>query len=377
MPSLAEIIAALDGWYPPQTAESWDSVGLTCGDPGEQVHRVLLAVDCLPVTVAEAIGNGAGLLLTHHPLLLSAVHSVSAATPKGALVHAMVRARTAHFVAHTNADVARAGVSAALADRLALRDCRPLRPDPAPALDQLAVYVPAADADRLISALAAAGAGAVGDYTECAYLTEGTGQFRPQPGAHPAVGEVGVLHRGPELRVAMVAPRSRRREVLAAMRSAHPYEEVAFELTEQPSLPADTGTGRIGLLAEPMPLGAFLDYVVQRLPRTAWGVRAAGRPEQPVRQVAVCGGSGGSYAADARSAGADAYLTADLKHHAVAETVAEPAGLLPELALLDAAHWATEAPWLQVLAGLLRERFPDLQVLVSEQVTDPWTLHAR
>lgn len=376
VPTLAELTEALDDWYPPASAESWDAVGLSCGDPAEPVERVLLAVDCLPATVAEAIDNGAGLLLTHHPLLLSGVHSVAADTPKGALLHRMIRARVAHFVAHTNADVAAGGVSDALAERLALRNCQPLQPDPQPALDQLTVYVPIPDTDRLIGALAAAGAGSIGNYTECAYVVEGTGQFRPQPGADPAEGQVGVLHRGPEHRVSMVLPRSRRPAVLAAMRAAHPYEEVAFELTEQPALPSGTGTGRIGRLPEPMTLAEFTDYAGQRLPRTSWGVRAAGRPDQRIRMVAVCGGSGAGYLEDARRAGADAYLTSDLKHHVSSEAVAEAAGLRPELALVDAAHWATEAPWLHLVAGRLRERFGRLQVLVSELVTDPWTLHA-
>jgi len=377
VPTLAELIDSLDGWYPPATAESWDAVGLSCGDSSAEVHRVLLAVDCLPATVAEAIDVGAGLLLTHHPLLLSGVHSVAADTPKGALLHRMIRAGVAHFVAHTNADVAAGGVSEALAERLALLDCRPLLADPRPPLDQLTVYVPVPDTDRLIDALAAAGAGEVGNYTECAYVVSGTGQFRPQPGADPAEGQIGVLHRGPENRVSMVLPRGRRRAVLAAMRAAHPYEEVAFELTEQPALPAGTGTGRVGRLPTPMTLAEFTDYVAQRLPRTSWGVRAAGRPDQLVETVAVCGGSGASYLPDARRAGADAYLSSDFKHHVSSEAVAEAAGVLPELALVDAAHWATEAPWLHLVAGRLRERFDTLQVLVSELVTDPWTLHAR
>jgi dinuclear metal center YbgI/SA1388 family protein len=377
VPTLAEVITALDGWFPPGTAESWDAVGLSCGEPAAALHRVLLAVDCVPATVTEAVDIGAGLLLTHHPLLLSAVHSVAADTPKGALLHRMIRSGIAHFAAHTNADVAEHGVSAALAQRLALRDCVALQADPAPLLDQLTVYAPVSETSRLVAALAGAGAGAVGDYTECAFVVDGTGQFRPQPGAVPAVGEVGALHRGPEARISMVLPRSRRATVLAAMRAEHPYEEVAFELTEQPALPAATGTGRVGTLPEPMTLADFTGYVAQRLPRTAWGVRAAGRSEQRISTVAVCGGSGAGYTEAARRAGADAYLTSDLKHHSTLESVAEQTGLARELSLVDAAHWATEAPWLHTAAALLRAEFPELQVLVSELVTDPWTLHSR
>jgi dinuclear metal center YbgI/SA1388 family protein len=378
VPSLADLIAALDEWYPPRTAESWDAIGLTCGDPAAGIDRVLLAVDCVPATVAQAQQNGAQLLLTHHPLLLSGVHGVPADDPKGALVHRMIRAGIAHFVAHTNADVAEHGVSAALARCLGLLDCQPLQADPGPALDQLTVFVPSAAAPALRSALATAGAGSFGNYDQCSFELAGTGRFRPLPGAQPSVGQIDELTELAETRLSVLLPRQLRAPVLAAMRANHPYEEVAFELTEQPPLDAATGTGRLGRLPEPMTLAAFTEHVAARLPRTTWGVRAAGDPEQLLRTVAVCGGSGGSYAELARRAGADVLLTSDLKHHSTVEAVTEQAGLGHPLALIDAAHWATEWPWLPVAAELLRARFGDsLMVEVSELVTDPWTLHAR
>ena len=384
VPNLADVLAALDDWYPPSTAESWDAVGLTCGDPDEPVQRVLLAVDCVPATVAEAVEAGAQLLITHHPLLLSGVHGVPATDPKGALVHRMIRAGMAHFVAHTNADVAATGVSQALADCLGLRAVEPLAADPAPALDHLTVYVPPADRDRLAGALTGAGAGAIGNYDQATFTASGQGSYRPLPGAHPADGEVGVLTSKPELALSVVLPRHRRAAVLAAMRSAHPYEEVAFVLTEQPRLAAGTGTGRIGMLAAPTRLAEFTVEVAARLPDTIWGVRAAGHPDQRVETVAVCGGSGASYTELARAHGADVYLTSDLKHHSTLEAVTErtyPVGVAGDLsavpmALVDAAHWATEWPWLPVAAEQLRQRFVDLEVAVSTKVTDPWTLHA-
>jgi dinuclear metal center YbgI/SA1388 family protein len=275
VPSLAAVLSALEGWYPPETAESWDAVGLTCGDPRVEISRVLLAVDCVPVTVAEAAATGAQLLLTHHPLLLTGVHGVPVTDPKGALVHDMISRGIAHYVAHTNADVAVNGVSEALAVAIGLSGLRPLEP----------------------------------------------------------------LGSGP------------------------------------------AGTGRIGTLSQPCLLGEFVDLVASALPRTVWGVRAAGNPDQTVRTVAVCGGSGGGYADLARAGGADVYLTADLKHHGTLEAVAERVWSVDAsdapMALVDAAHWATEAPWLDVVARLLRAEFgAGMDVLVSTLVTDPWTIHA-
>ncbi|HEV7202964.1 MAG TPA: Nif3-like dinuclear metal center hexameric protein [Jatrophihabitans sp.] len=375
MPRLGDVRSALEGWFDPRWAESWDAVGLVCGDPDEPVRRIVLAVDAVPATVDEAIDAGAQLLVTHHPLLLSGVHGVPADDPKGALVHRMIRAGVAHYVAHTNADVASPGVSDALAERLGLRDLRPLEPLPDDALDKIVVYVPSDGAAALIDALAAAGAGQVGDYDRCAWTVEGAGTFRPLEGASPAIGTVGAIEQVAEARVEMVVPRRARAGVVAAMRAAHPYEEPAFDVYEQARLPGSRGTGRVGELPEPMTLARFVEHAAAALPPTVWGVRAAGDPHRIVRTVAVCGGSGGSLAEDARRAGADVFLTADLKHHPAVEAVTERGG--DGMALVDAAHWATEAPWLDAVAAALAQRFgTTVDIRVSRRVTDPWTLHS-
>lgn len=373
MPDLGELVTAMDGWFDPAEAEAWDAVGLVCGDPGERVDRIVLAVDAVPATVVETIDYGAQLLITHHPLLLSAVHGVPANDPKGGLVHRMIRGGVAHFVAHTNADVARPGVSDALAERVGLHEIRPLA-ELTEQVDKLVVFVPEPDADALIDVLAAAGAGRLGDYERCAWTTSGTGTFRPLAGASPAIGSIGDVERVAEVRVEMVVPSHARAAVLAALRSAHPYEEPAFDVFPTVPTASARGSGRVGELPEAMALSDFGNHVARALPSTAWGVRAAGDPNRPVRTVAVCGGSGASYIEDARRAGADAYVTADLKHHATVEAVTERG---PDaMALVDAAHWATESPWLDALAVALRDRFgTTVDVRVSRQVTDPWTLH--
>lgn len=374
MPNLAEVIEVLDGWFAPVWAQDWDAVGLVCGDHGEQVHRITLAVDAVPATVDEAVRVGAQLLITHHPLLLGGVHGVPAADPKGALVHRMIRGGVAHFVAHTNADVASPGVSDALATLLGMTATTPLEPQDDPPMDKLVVFAPVSVTERLIDALAAAGAGRLGDYERCAWTTEGTGTFRPLDGAHPTIGSPGEVEQVAESRIEMVVPAGRRADVLAALRSAHPYEEPAFDIVAMVALRSGRGTGRIGELTTAMSLAEFTAMAAERLPATAWGVRAAGDPQRRARTIAVCGGSGGSLAEQARRAGADVLLTADLKHHSTLEAVTERGG--GGMALVDAAHWATEAPWLDALAGALRRRFgTTVEVHVSRTVTDPWTLH--
>lgn len=272
--SLREIAELLERRYPAATAEDWDAVGLVCGDPAAGVRRVMLAVDPTLAVAEEALDWGADLLLTHHPLLLRAVHSVSADSVKGAVVHRLVRGGCALFAAHTNADAAAGGVAEALATAVGLRDLRPLVAD-------------------------AAG-------------------------------------------------------------------------------PAGTGTGRVGSLAEPMPLLAFGEVVAAALPFTHHGVRLAGDLSAPVRTVAVVGGAGDSLFDAVRASGADAYLTADLRHHPASE-----ARELAELRdgghplLVDVSHWASEWLWLETAAATLRADVAAagsaIETRVSALCTDPWT----
>lgn len=372
-PTLAEVVAAIEAAYPPALAESWDAVGLVCGDPAEPVRRVLVCVDPVESTVDEAIELDAQLLLAHHPLLLRGVHGVPADDAKGRLVHRLIRHGAGLLCAHTNADSADPGVSDALAETLGLRVTGPLDPKPAEPIDALSVTVPAEHADKLLAALFAAGAAEIGDYREAAFLSEGTIQFRPLPAADPVLGVRGELHRGPETRIETVLPRRRRRAVLEALHTAHPYQSPAFDLHELAERPSSRGIGRIGELAEPEPFGAFVQRVAMALPETAWGVRAAGDPERPVRTVAVCGGAGDSLLGAATRAGADVYVTADLRHHPAGEHLAGAGTPM----LVDVAHWASEWPWCAQAADVIRRAFPGtVEVHVSTRRTDPWTLAA-
>jgi dinuclear metal center YbgI/SA1388 family protein len=366
---LADVIEALDEAYPPRLAQSWDSVGLVCGDPDDALGSVTVAVDATPAVVDE-VPEG-GLLLAHHPLLLRGVDTVAASTPKGALVHRLIRTGRSLFTAHTNADSAAPGVSDALADALGLTVEGVLEPLAAPGdLDKWVVYVPRENAEAVQEAVFDAGAGHIGDYSHCSWTVSGIGQFLPHEGASPAIGSVGSVERVAEDRFEIVAPARARGAVLAAMRAAHPYEEPAFDIFALVPPPSDAGLGRIGRLARSEPLRDFVSRVAAALPRTSWGVRAAGDPDLPVSRVAVCGGAGDSLLAAAASADVQAYVTADLRHHP-ADEHRRASGV----ALVDVAHWASEFPWCEQAAGVLRSRFgAALPVRVCTLRTDPWNV---
>lgn len=366
---LADVIAVLDEAYPPRLAESWDSVGLVCGDPDDEVESVTIAIDATPAVVDEV--PQASLLLAHHPLLLRGVDTVAASTPKGALVHRLIQSGRSLFTAHTNADSARPGVSDALAEALGLRVEAVLEPaSDAPDIDKWIVYVPAENAEAVQAAVFAAGAGHIGDYSHCSWSVGGVGQFLPHEGAAPAVGSIGKVERVAEDRFEVVAPARSRAAVLAAMRAAHPYEEPAFDIFAMVPPPGDAGLGRVATLARPEPLRSFVSRVGAALPRTSWGVRAAGDPDMPVSRVAVCGGAGDSLLTAAARAGVQAYVTADLRHHPADEHTRAS-----DVALIDVAHWASEFPWCEQAAGVLRSHFgAELPVRVSSIRTDPWNV---
>lgn len=367
-PRLRDVVDLIHGWYPPATADSWDAVGLVAGDPAAEVAKVMFAVDPTLEVAREAVEWGADLLVVHHPLFLSGVHSVAATTPKGRTLHTLTQGGCALLTAHTNADQALDGVSEALARALGLSDLTPIRPAPGVALDKVVTFVPHEHAESVRAALAAAGAGRLGDYDSCTFSTPGEGRFRPLDGAAPVIGEVGSLEVVPETRVESVLPRTHRARVVRALLAAHPYEEPAFDVLELADpRTAATGTGRIGTVPETS-LRDFAAQVAAALPATAHGVRVAGDPDRVVRRVAVCGGAGDFLLDELSSADVDAYVTSDLRHHRAGE-FREHAGP----ALVDVAHWAAEWTWLPVVERKLRAAMGDtVGTRVSALSTDPW-----
>ncbi|MFN2538592.1 MAG: YqfO family protein, partial [Mycobacteriales bacterium] len=251
---------------------------------------------------------------------------------------------------------------------LDLQDLQPLESAGEP-VDKLVFFVPVADAARVTAAVTEAGAGRLGRYDSCTWSTVGTGTFRPLEGATPAIGAVGSLESVEEARVETVVRRSARPSVVRALLAAHPYETPAYDVIELVDLPSPQGMGRVGDLPAPMPLGELVARAAAVLPATAWGVRAAGNPEGLVSRLAVMGGSGSDAIGLVAASGAQAFLTSDLKHHTASEA---PEGL----ALIDAAHWATEQPWVSAAAAALA-RVVGVATSASTTCTDPFSTAVR
>jgi dinuclear metal center YbgI/SA1388 family protein len=358
--------------YPVTWADDHDAVGLVTGHPEDPVARVLLAVDPVQAVVDQAVALGMDLIVVHHPLLLRPVSSVRADRPKGRVVHDLIRNGIGLYVAHTNADSPANGVSDSLARALGLESVRPLLAAEIDPLDKIVTFVPVDLVDMVTDALANAGAGALGDYDRSAFRVDGLGTFRPGPDATPTIGQPGHIEVVREARLEMVLPRRNRGLVVAALRSAHPYEEPAFDVFELAGWESDRGSGRLGRLAEPMSLADFTEHVVAALPPTAVGARAAGDPDASVQSVAVAGGAGDFLLDDARRSEVDVYVTSDLRHHPASEFREH----LGAPALVEVPHWAAEWTWLPVLRDCLRRDLTDrgwsVDLEVSRICTDPW-----
>ena len=371
MPTLKDVIAVLDEMYNPRWADSWDAVGTVVGDPDAEVSSVLFAVDPVQAVADQAVALGVDLIVTHHPLYLKGVTSVAATTPKGRVVHTLASNGIALHTCHTNADSPKFGVSESMALALGLLDLRPLEDDLESTLDSWTVYVPHEAADRVAAAMHAAGAGQIGNYDLAQFRSQGDGSFRPLEGANPAIGGVGAVEWVPETKLELIAPAHAREAIRAAMRAAHPYEEVAHTVTEHAAERTGRGSGRIGTLSEPMTLKAFASHVQASLPAHSGATRVAGDLDRMIETVAVCGGSGDFLLDTASAAGADVYVTSDLRHHPVSEHQEEPNAC----AIVDVPHWSAESTWLPVVARELANRLGGtVNTHVSDIVTDPWSL---
>ncbi len=366
MTTAADIAAALDRWAPEAQSADWDNVGLQVGDPSREVTRVITALDLTPEVIDEAVASGAEMIVTHHPLIFKPLKTLVPDAFVPALAFRLAQENIAFAAAHTNLDAQHGGVSFALAALLGLEDVTTLAPE-AGHLRKLVVFAPQTHASGVRDAMTAAGAGQIGAYRDCSFSASGEGRFRATEGATPHVGARGEIHTEPEDRIEVLVERWNLSAVVGAMQAAHPYEEVAYDVYAVEQRSRTIGYGAVGMLPEPLALGAFLARVARGT--EAEVLRYSASPEAVISRVAVCGGSGMSFFKAALGAGADAYVTGDITYH----RFFEPFGARgrSRIALIDAGHYETEWVTERLLADHLSDAFPDLAVSRTRTRTSP------
>jgi dinuclear metal center YbgI/SA1388 family protein len=362
---LSDAINALESIAPTRYAESWDNVGLLVGDPRQDVSSAMLTIDYTPEVADEARTAGCDLIVAYHPPLFSPIKKISGTGGSAAIFDA-IRRGVAIYSPHTALDVAPGGTNDMLADAVGMTDCTPLKLIEAKSTQcKLVTFVPAEHLERVSSALFAAGAGRIGNYSRCSFQLHGTGTFFGEDAADPAVGQKGTFERVEEIRLETVVPLAAIEAVVRALKQSHPYEEPAFDLNTLAAAPEGLGIGRVGKVS-----GASRGEVIERIKREL-GIEqllVAGKTEGAVNRAAVCAGACGDLLDQGMAQKVDLYLTGEMRHHDALK--AANAGITVVCTL----HSNSERAVLKRLADRLGKALPALPVRVSQQDRDPFSI---
>jgi dinuclear metal center YbgI/SA1388 family protein len=356
-----DIIRVLEAKAPPALQESYDNAGLLTGQPGWDCTGILCTLDATEAVIEEAKSSGCNLVVAHHPIIFSGLKKINGKNYVERTVIAAIKNDIAIYAIHTNLDNVLDGVNQQMADKLGLVNRQVLSPKPGQ-LMKLFTFVPLAQAEQVRSALFAAGAGHIGDYSETSFNTEGTGTFRGSESTQPFVGEPGKRHEEKELKLEVILPVHARSAVLKALVAAHPYEEVAYDLVNLANDNQLVGSGLVGELPEPMTETAFLQLL-----KRCFGlelVRHTPLLGKKVKKIALCGGAGSFLTPKAIAAGADFYVSADIKYHEFFDAE-------NRLVIADIGHWESEQFTIDLLLAILQAKFPTFAVLKSGVKTNP------
>ncbi|HEY0610800.1 MAG TPA: Nif3-like dinuclear metal center hexameric protein [Chitinophaga sp.] len=358
---IKDVINAIESFAPLQYQESYDNAGLLFGSPGWELSNVLLTLDATEEVIDEAIARNCNLVVAHHPIVFGGLKKITGSNYVERVAIKAIKHDIAVYAAHTNLDNVRNGVCGMMAQRLGLEQCRVLAPKKE-LLKKLYTFVPHAEAEKVRTALFAAGAGHIGNYNECSFNAEGSGTFRAGEGTDPFVGQQGQRHTEPETKLEVIFPMYLEQRVVQALLDNHPYEEVAYDIIRLDNAYQQAGSGLIGILTEPMEEVAFLQLVKERFQTGC--VRYTPLRGRPVKKVALCGGAGSFLLKRAIAAGADAYISADFKYHEFFDAE-------NQLIIADVGHFESEQFTVDLFYNILTEKFRNFAPLKSAIRTNP------
>lgn len=358
---LKEITRALNEIAPLALQESYDNAGLITGDTEMTISGALLCLDSTEQVIDDAIAKGVNLVIAHHPIVFGGLKSLTGKNYIERTVIKAIKNDIAIYAAHTNLDNVKHGVNARIADRLALKNRSILQPAAA-TLRKLAVFVPNEHVGKVQDALFSAGAGSIGDYTECSFNLEGTGTFKAGGEADPFVGEKGKRHFENETRIEVEFDSWKQSQVVAAMIGAHPYEEVAYDIYELKNSNPEIGAGMVGDLDKPMTNDDFLNFLKEKMHVSV--VRHTTPVKDKIERVALCGGAGSFLLSKSKAAGADVFITGDFKYHQFFDAD-------NQIMIADIGHYESEQFTIQLLGDLLKEKFPTFALHFTDVNTNP------
>ena len=351
MLTVKDVLRTLESFTPERWAFDFDNGGLLVGSKSSPVTKIITALDPSPALVERAVAEGAELVITHHPILWAGTKSITDAKDDTAFALSLAKHGISHIAAHTNWDSAPGGINDTLAGLLGLQNLNSFGSAASVPYSKIIVFCQQEQEDILLDVMAEHGAGNIGNYRRCGFKAHGIGTFEPLPGSNPSVGRIGKSDEIEETKIEMICPTHRVSDVISAMIEKHNYEQPAFDviplapLEEQPC-------GRIGSPPIPITLQQFITET-----NTALGTisMAWGDPQRMIEKVAVVGGAADGEWKNALEAGADVFVTGEVKHHISIE--ATNAGL----ATVAAGHYATENPGMKAMADQLNLRLPAIK----------------
>lgn len=358
---LSQLTNYLESLVPLSYQEDYDNAGLIVGHPDMDVYQALVSLDCTEAVVDEAITTGCQVIVSHHPIVFRGLKKFNSKTYVERVVEKAIRHNIALYAIHTNLDNIATGVNARICEKLGLTNLHILAPKQN-ILKKLVTYVPNAQAEQVRNALFKAGAGNIGEYSECSFNAEGTGTFKGSEDTNPYVGERGTRHYEPETRIETIYPAPLESKILMALFLAHPYEEVAYDLYPLTNQHQEVGAGMIGELEFGMDEEAFLFEVKEKM--KAHVIRHTTLLGKHVKKVAVCGGSGGFLLKQAVAAGADFFITADYKYHEFFDADGK-------IVIADIGHFESEQFTQHLLYEIIQKKFSSFAVRLTEVNTNP------
>jgi dinuclear metal center YbgI/SA1388 family protein len=358
---LKDLTTYLDSEVPLSFQESYDNSGLQIGKPDTEITSALITLDVTEEVIDEAIKSNCNLVVSHHPLIFGGLKKISDTTQTGRIIYKCITHDIAVYSAHTNLDIFENGVSRKMAEKLDLKDIKVLSPLEHKLL-KLVTYVPESHLDKVRAALFEAGAGVIGNYDQCGFVTDGTGSFRGNESANPFAGKKGEMHFENESRFETILFSHIKEKVIRALLAAHPYEEVAYDLYELKNKFYGAGLGCTGEFSEAIGEKELLKLISSVF--DVKGVRFSKLTGKKIKKVAVCGGSGVSLLPVAIASGADVFITADIKYHNFFDAD-------NKILLVDAGHFETEKYSSEILKDLIKKKFPKFAVRFSETNTNP------
>lgn len=358
---IAEIVSLLESIAHPSLQESYDNAGLITGNTGWECSGIICSLDAIEEVVVEAIEKKCNLIVAHHPIIFNGLKKLNGKNYVEKTIITAIKNDIAIYAIHTNLDNVINGVSGKMAAMLGLEGVAVLS-QKENTLKKLYTFVPVDKAEQVRNAIFEAGGGQIGNYSECSFTSEGTGTFKAGIGSDPYVGKIGDRHEEKEVRVEIVFPGYLERSIISALRSAHPYEEVAFDVVTQSNSHPGIGAGVIGHLPEPIAEKEFLTLL-----KKVFGlemIRHTAFLDKPIQKVALCGGAGSFLVSSALGAGADVFFTGDIKYHEFFDANGR-------ILIADIGHYESEQFTIDLLHDVLRQKFPTFAVLKTAVQTNP------